>query len=284
MKPCPELSVPKPLAASIRRRATEAGDEAVEAAGLAGELDWMSLEGATGFRGEVLSLWQENDHLVLRGAPVGVGAVMLLSSILGARFKPYRGARVVKHFRMSPWTLELSHTTREGEFHTDINTAPEQPRTTVIQGVVADPAGPPHGDLRVARIADVNTHLRTHGEWETLSFLEQEEVTMLNDHSHQGWSGRILTSRELRYHPETLRAARRRFGSGPPELDRHIQRIHDAAMAVSTPIYLEPGDTLVVSNARALHRRGACSVSFRSFPMDFIAREVHVLHLLDDPT
>lgn len=283
MNDCPALALPATLVAAIRAHASAAPPEDIEAAGLAGGLDWRSVEGASGFRDEVLSLWRKYDHVVLRGAPVGVAELMLLSALLGARFKPYRDARVVKHFRMSPWTQELSHTTREGDFHTDINTAPAQPRTTVIQGVVADPSGPPYGDLRVARIADVLADLRARGDWDTLTFLQDTEVTMLNDHSHQGWTGRIATTEELRYHPETLRAARRRYGNAPPDLDRHIDRVHTSAMAVSTPIYLSPGDTLVVSNARALHRRGACSVSFRSFPMDFVAREVHVLHLLDDP-
>jgi hypothetical protein len=53
-------------------------------------------------------------------------------------------------------------------------------------------------------------------------------------------------------------------------------------VSVSCPIDLGPGDILFVSNRRALHQRGACTVRFRSFPRDFESRSVAVMHAVGE--
>jgi hypothetical protein len=59
--------------------------------------------------------------------------------------------------------------------------------------------------------------------------------------------------------------------------------VHRAALAVSVPFWLDAGDVLLVSNHRALHYRGECSVVFTNFPLEFLSRSIHVLHKLDEP-
>ena len=231
------------------------------------------------------TLWRQNDHVVLRGIPeVGEGMSLLLASLaLSQRFKPYRKDKIVKHFRMSPWTTDLSHTLKEGHFHTDINTAPTPPVLTAIQCKVPDPSSPPQGELRVARLSELLEELRRQNATATLSFLQETDVTMVNETSPGGWTGRIVAEERIRFHPETLRAGQRRFGNNPPDLEAHLQLIHESALSISTPIHLGAGEVLLVSNTRALHYRGACTVVFQSFPRDFTSREVYVLHQLDEP-
>ncbi|WP_197040996.1 TauD/TfdA family dioxygenase [Chondromyces apiculatus] len=259
----------------------------LERAALSGTLHdtFLDSEAWGGFQTRARSLWGDHDHVIVRGVRCSDEgtSLLLLALLIGRRFKPYKGDKVVKHFRMSPWTRDLSHTLQEGHFHTDINTAPQPPLTTAIQCRIPDPGAPGHGVSRVARLADLLQTLRRAGEASTLAFLQATDVTMVNDSSPDGWTGRIATDERIRFHPETLRAAHRRYGNLPADMETHLQIIKQAALDVSFPIHLDAGDTLLVSNTRALHYRGECSVVYRSFPRDFIAREIYVLHLLDEP-
>ena len=249
--------------------------------------DCSFLRGAAwrSFTEGLLALWRASDYVIVRDLPVlAEGAPLLLASLwCSHRFRTYRDGKIVKTFRMSPWTTDLSHTIREGHFHTDLNTDPEPPAVTVIQCKTPDPGTPAYGVNRVARIGDVLAHLEAAGEHEVLQFLLETPVTMVNDHSPGSWTGRIVAEGRVRFHPETLRAAARRAGSNPEELERWLSAVHTAALAVSTPFWLEAGDALFVSNLRALHYRGECSVSFLKFPLEFQSRTIHVMHQLGEP-
>jgi hypothetical protein len=241
------------------------------------------------FADELLREWKTSDYVIVRGLPVcAEGADLLLAALWSSsRFRTYRDGKIVKTFRMSPWTTDLSHTLREGTFHTDLNTEPEPPAVTAIQCKTPDPGAPRYAVNRVARIGDVLVHLEAAGEKDALCFLRATQATMVNDHSHDAWTGKIVEDGRVRFHPETLRAAVRRAGSGlticSDELECRLDAVHSAAMAVSTPFWLDAGDTLFVSNHRALHYRGECSVSFVKFPLEFVSRSIHVLHQMDEP-
>jgi hypothetical protein len=179
---------------------------------------------------------------------------------------------------MSPWTTELSHTTREGEFHTDLNTESSPPAITAMQCLDPDPGAPRYGLSRVVRLTDLLTYLEECDDSETLRFLTRETVTMANDRSRSSWSGRAVEGGIIRYHPETLRAAARRSGHLAPELEDRMAGVARAALAVSEPFNLERGDVLLLSNYRTLHYRGECSVVFEKYPTEFISRSVFILH------
>jgi hypothetical protein len=259
----------------------------LERAALSGHFNDAFLTSApwTAFRQHVLALWKANDNVIIRGVPVvGDGTSGLLAALaLSRHFKPYRGDKIVKYFRMSPWTRDLSHTLEEGHFHTDINTTPDPPVVTVIQCKSPDPGAPEYGEVRVARLHHLLHALEQSGESGTLDFLRDTDVTMVNETSPDDWTGRIVANGHIRFHPETLRAAQRRYGNLPADFEGHLQVIKEAALRVSIPIQLGAGDTLLVSNTRALHYRGACSVVYHSFPREFTTREVYILHLLDEP-
>ena len=75
-------------------------------------------------------------------------------------------------------------------------------------------------------------------------------------------------------------------GAQALELDQGFVKpplLEEAALAVSRPFDLGPGDVLFVSNRRALHYRGECSVRFTRFPVEYQARAIFVLHQLDEP-
>jgi hypothetical protein len=184
---------------------------------------------------------------------------------------------------MSPWTKDLSHTTREGDFHTDLNTEVEPPTTTGIQCLTPDPGVPHFGANRVARTSDLIAYLKANECLDTLRFLVATEVTMVNDRSRGAWTGKIVEDSRIRFHPATLRAAAVRSGQDLTELDEHLAAVHRASLAVSLPFFLEAGDLFFVSNHRALHYRGECSVSFVDFPLEFRARSIHVLHQMSEP-
>lgn len=284
----PELHIGPEVAAWLRSCCERLDALAqFEKAALEGAFDdpFMTSAAWICFTEHVHELWKKHDHAVIRGVPeAGEGASLLLaSSCLSRRFKPYRKDRVVKHFRMSPWTTELSHTLQAGHFHTDINTAPAPPVLTGIQCKVPDPGAPRYGELRVARLSELLVALHQQEAASTLAFLERSDVTMVNETSPGGWTGRIVEDGRIRFHPETLRAGQHRYGSNPSDFEEHLRVIHEAALAVSVPIHLAAGEVLLVSNTRALHYRGACSVVFQSFPRHFTSREVYVLHLLDEP-
>lgn len=232
-----------------------------------------------------LQLWRERDHVIVRGLPaLAEGASLLLASLcLAGRFKTFRNGQIVKTFRMSPWTTDLSHTTREGDFHTDINTDPEPPAVTAIQCLTPDPGSPQYGVNRVARSVDLLAYLEANGSQDLLRFLRETPVTMVNDRSQDAWTGQIVQGDRIRFHPDTVRAAMRRFEIQAPELEEHLAAIHAAALAVSTPFGLDAGDVLFVSNHRALHYRGECSVAFINFPLEFRSRAIHVLHKMSEP-
>jgi alpha-ketoglutarate-dependent taurine dioxygenase len=235
------------------------------------------------FADEIRELYRERDHVIVRGLPVTEdGASALVAALaMGRRFRTYRGDQVVKKFRMSPWTEDLSHTTKEGDFHTDINTAPQPPALTAIQCLDPDPGAPDYGQNRVARLGDLLAYLESEGDVERVRFLRRTPVTMSNARG-QAWSGTIVDDGSLRYHPATLRAATQ-TPDVAAELEAVIGAVHEAALAVSRPFDLGPGDVLFVSNRRALHYRGECSVRFTRFPTEYQARAIFVLHQLDEP-
>lgn len=235
------------------------------------------------FRTAVRQTWAQHDHVVVRGAPVAKNgaSALLLARAFGTSFKPYRGGQIVKHFRMSPWTTALSQTIADGHFHTDLNTSATPPRVTVIQCLTPDPDADTGGQVRVARLEDLLTALRTHQEHETLEFLTQARVKMVDERSPGAWEGTIVEQSTIRYHPTTLRAAIKRYPE-QEDIEPLIAVIQRHALQVSSPVRLERGDAVIVSNTRALHYRGPCTVRFRSFPRDFESREIFVLHLNDE--
>lgn len=228
--------------------------------------------------------WTNDDHVILRGLPVDDDGVvtLLLSTLLCSRFRSYRSNQVVKHFKMSPWTTELSQTLKDGHFHTDLNTDGFPPHVTVIHCRKPDPS-PEHGIMRVVRLSDLLSDLRDRGRHSTLRFMCEAEVEMVNERARGSWAGAIVQDSTVRFHPETLRAAARRGGKVPPDLESHLDAIHESALAVSAPFVLTQGDALLVSNTRALHYRGECTARFFDFPRGFEAREIFVLHLVDEP-
>jgi hypothetical protein len=232
------------------------------------------------FQSLLQQAFRDSQHVVVRGVPlIGDGlSFMSIAQTAIHRFRRYRGGHVVKHFKMSPWTEDLSHTTRDGHFHTDLNTAKSPPDVTAMQCVRCDPGGNGYGALRVAGIRDLVLELRAAGDAGAVEFLEQRDVEMVDYTGAGSWIGKIVSGDTVRYHPSTIVAAKRRRGEEWESLKPVLDRIHAAAMNVSSNIDLSPGDVLIVSNTRALHYRGPCTVRFRRFPRDFDAREVYVLH------
>lgn len=221
------------------------------------------------------------DYVIINGlSAIPDGRMLLLAAqIVGSTFRTYRGEQIVKHFRMSPWTTELSHTTKEGEFHTDLNTEITPPAITAMQCLDPDPGTPAYGVNRVTRLKDLIAFLNHSGDQKTFKFLTERTVTMVNDHSSSSWSGHVVEGNSIRYHPETLRAAMRRLGRFEPEINDGIERVAKSALAVSEAFVLDRGDILLLSNYRTLHYRGECSVHFREFPSEFDSRSVFVLHM-----
>jgi len=232
------------------------------------------------FRKSITRNFEAHDHVVIRGLSAeGGGAGLMWATLpLASRFRTYRGHNVVKHFRMSPWTRDLSHTTRDGDFHTDLNTAAAPPEITAMQCLRPDPGGPGNGVSRVARYTDLVAKLRDLRDDEALSFLHDQEVEMVSDLDAHAWRGRIASENRIRFHPDTIRSAFRRYGNGLESVEPLLKRLHQAAMTSSAEINLGAGDVLIVSNHRALHYRGECSVRFTKFPREFETREVYVLH------
>lgn len=281
-----EVHMPSDLAQQLLETSRSKGLDYLEASllGLSGDLPKFLLSPQwAAFTDKVEQSWRDTSSLVVRGIPTDNGATTLLAALsLPARFKSYRENKIVKHFKMSPWTKELSQTIKEGQFHTDLNTAPMPPAATVIHCHKPDPS-PEMGESRVVIIDDLLNELEKRGEAETLTFLTEAKVDMVDERKQGSWSGSIIESGTIRFHPETLRAAAQRLDSLPQELEHHLLVIHESAMAASEPIHLAPGDALFVSNHRALHYRGECTVQFTKFPRQFLAREIYVLHLQDEP-
>jgi hypothetical protein len=245
------------------------------AAPLAGNQDWQELRAAVG------SVVRTRGYVILRGLDADDGrSLLMVGSLMGRAFDTYGRKRVVKRFRMSPWTKELSHTLEEGNFHTDGNVAEQPPVATAMQCETEDPGGDAYAELRVAHLPELLRRLEADGPHgaAAVSFLCREDVPMAHGRSTVQWCGRLVSDGAIRYHPESLRVANRRLGREPDRLETMIATIHRAALEASTPFHTRPGDVLLVSNRRALHYRGACSVRFRRFPSDFETRSLLVLH------
>jgi hypothetical protein len=236
----------------------------------------------TGFCELVRTMIANSGYIVVRGLEADDGrSLLIVSSSLGAAFETYRPGRVVKRFQMSPWTEELSHTTRAGDFHTDGNVSTSPPGSTALQCEVEDPGAPRFAEQRVAFLPALLERLAQGDDDDAaaLAFLTEEEATMAQEHSPEMWRGRLVENGTIRYHPASLRVASKRLGLGTSVLERRVARIHRAAMDASVPFHTRPGDTVLVSNRTALHYRGECSVRFTRFPTEFESRSLLVLHM-----
>jgi len=280
----PEIDLPGPLRRAIVDATSlfETIDAAEQcsladdiAAPLTGDQRWQELRAA------VASLVHERGYVVLRGLDADEGrSLLIVGSLMGRAFDTYGRKRVVKRFRMSPWTRELSHTLADGNFHTDGNVADQPPVATGMQCEREDPGGDAYAELRVAHLPDLLRNLEADGPLgaAAVSFLCREDVPMAHERSPAQWCGRLVSDGAIRYHPESVRVANRRLGRAPDRIETIIATIHRAALAASTPFHTRPGDVVLVSNRRALHYRGACSVRFRRFPTDYETRSLLVLH------
>jgi hypothetical protein len=228
--------------------------------------------------------WRVQSHVIVRGLPVLCdGAASIPAALcLSRRFKSYNNGKVVRIFRMSPWSKSLSHTIKAGDFHTDLNTAPTPPAVTGIHCLEADPGGPTFGENRVVLYSHLYAELQRRGDEESLRFLLDTEVPALNNSGDSFWRGRLVQDGTIRYHPATIRSALRQERLDETLAERVFHSVHIAALAVSNPIALASGDLLFVSNRRALHYRGECTVQFEHYPMVFKSRRIAVLHLLDE--
>ena len=284
----PFLTVPPPLATAVAE--TCARRDAVnqlEAMVVSDRIETLPLflsEKWRNFRTRVLQIFEKNDYAALRGFPsIQDGAALLVAALtIGEALRTYRENKVVKHFKMSPWTTGLSHTTRKGEFHTDLSTELHPPAITAIQCLEPDPGSPHYGITQIAKLAHLLDFVDRANDKGTQRFLREDTVAMLNDHSSSSWSGRIVEGDAVRYHPETIRAAVRRSGDSLQGVEQGIAGVERAAMSVSTPFTLQRGEILLLSNRRTLHCRGECSVVFQDYPTDFDSRRVAVLHAVQE--
>jgi hypothetical protein len=221
-------------------------------------------------------------YIVVRGIEADEGrSLLIVSAALGLPFDVYRSRRIVKRFRMSPWTEELSHTLRAGDFHTDGNVSTTPPFSTAMQCEQEDPGAPDYAEQRVAYLPRLLKRLSSGDdeEVEAFTFLTEAETTMAHERTSEMWHGQLVQEGAIRYHPHSLRVANRRLGEPCAKLESVIASIHRAAVDVSVPFHTRPGDTVLVSNRTALHYRGACSVRFLRFPTEFESRSLFVLHL-----
>jgi hypothetical protein len=282
--PLPEIELPAPLRRAIGDATSLFGSiDAAEQLSLSGDICAPLIEdgGWRDLRARVAAVVRERGYVVMRGLDADDGRSLLLAgSLMGEAFGTYGGGRIVKRFRMSPWTKELSHTLAEGSFHTDGNVSDLPPVATAMQCETEDPGGDDYAELRVAHLPDLLVHLKAGGRAgaQAVSFLCREEVPMAHGRSTASWSGRLVSNGAIRYHPESLRVANGRLGRPIDRLETMIASIHRAALAASIPFHTRPGDVVLVSNRHALHYRGACSVRFRRFPADYDTRSLLVLH------
>jgi hypothetical protein len=240
--------------------------------------NWVS------FCDSVTSTIRNTGYIVVRGLdPDGGKSLLCVSAALGVAFHSYGPNRIVKRFRMSPWTSELSHTIRAGDFHTDGNVSAIPPVGTAMQCEIEDPGAPEYAEQRVAYLPHLLSRLAsgTSEDVEAFEFLTQGNAAMAHERSAEIWQGRLVQNGTIRYHPHSLRVASKRLGNRQENIELLIARIHRAAMDVSVPFHTGPGDTVLVSNLTALHYRGACSVRFRKFPTEYDSRSLLVLHLQD---
>ncbi len=232
------------------------------------------------FRDKVNQIYSKHNFAVIKGFGADHdGASLLFAALtIGESLRCYRGNKVIKHFKMSPWTRELAHTLKAGEFHTDLNTEKKPPEITAIQCLEPDPGSPNFGILYVANLSELIHEIKQNQNHKILLFLTDEIVTMLSERSSSSWTGNLVEDNMIRYHPETLRAANRMLGKTTHDLEQIIEEIESSALAVSVPIALNSGDLVLISNRRSLHRRGESSVLFEKYPTDFQSRRIAILH------
>lgn len=236
------------------------------------------------FRDAAVSLIERRGYAVVRGLQPDEGrSLLIVATVFQGAFDTYRPGKIVKRFRMSPWTTELSHTTKAGDFHTDGNVSSNPPLGTAMQCEQEDPGAPEFAEQRVVSLPDLLARLANgdRADAEALRFLTDTEVAMTHERASAVWRGRLVQDGTIRYHPHSLRMADARLKSGPPDLEAIIATIHRAAFEASVPFHTAPGDTVLVSNRSALHYRGECSVRFTRFPTEFEARSLYVLHVRD---
>jgi len=279
----PELTIDPPVRRGIAASAQAwSSIEAAEECLLGGILPPFLRESAwEAFAHGAAALIRDRGYAIARGLDADDGrSLLLVSTIIGDGFETYAPGRIVKRFRMSPWTRSLSHTLAAGNFHTDGNVSPTPPAGTAMQCERDDPGGDGYAELRVASLAALLEQLALGGEdgRDALAFLRDEQVAMAHERSPAQWSGHAIERGRIRYHPESLRVAHARAGASPERLERVIATVHEAALAVSIPFRTRPGDVLLVSNRNALHYRGECSVRFTRFPTEFESRSLLVLH------
>ena len=225
---------------------------------------------------------QRRGYIIVRGLDANDGrSLLVVAAAFGEAFDSYGGWRIVKRFRMSPWTNELSHTIRCGDFHTDGNVSVVPPIGTAMQCEIEDPGAPEFAEQRVAFFPDLLKRLSrgSREDIETARFLTETETAMAHERSQQVWRGRLIRDGVIRYHPHCLRIASKRLQTSSAILESSIAAIHRAALDVSVPFHMKAGDVVLVSNRTALHYRGECSVRFTRFPTEFESRSLFVLHL-----
>ncbi|MEA2488331.1 MAG: hypothetical protein QOH21_123, partial [Acidobacteriota bacterium] len=235
----PEIDVDRGLKAAVDRLAASFGTiDKAETLALQSDIaaPLRADSGWPAFCDAVTSRIERRGYVVVRGLEPDEGrSLLILATVFRGPFDTYKPGKIVKRFRMSPWTTELSHTTRTGDFHTDGNVSAHPPLGTAMQCEQEDPGAPEYAEQRVAFLPDLLARLRSGGDSDAaaLRFLTEEEVAMTHERASAVWRGRLVQNGSIRYHPHTLRAADSRLDVGRPDLESIITTIHRAATDVS---------------------------------------------------
>jgi hypothetical protein len=218
---------------------------------------------------------QKTGYQVIRGFGTDVERLKMdLDAISGSKlfFSKHLGD-VAHHFRVMPFSNNLSEQAACGGYHTDFMFQSQPPEFIALLCIKSDPKYPLYGRNQIVHYdAFVQKMSSIYGVSE-LDLLELKVKYVFPNHPDielqilQKYGDRNI----FRLHTSLMgEASMQKFLNGIP-LKHAIEAV---CGDVSQDIVLDKGDMLIVSNHIALHRRSECTLAFSSDGNLFESREM----------
>jgi len=216
----------------------------------------------------------KKDYLIVRKFGKNLAALVSLVYFLskGKMFNiPRLNDAFIAIFEMKN-SNELSHTLKDGFFHTDYSTHPYTPDYLTLNVVRRDPMYPFYSRNSIVLLDDILNFLRLYNN-DLLKYLTSSSVPVKVNEKIIYQKIISLENNIIRFHEKLIKEAL--VLTNREEEIYYIDEFVTICTHLMKDFVLDEGDLAIISNKTVLHKRGPAAVKFDNKEKKFIGRKVY---------
>jgi len=167
---------------------------------------------------------------------------------------------------------ELSHTLKDGFFHTDYSTHPYTPDYLTLNIVRRDPMYPFYSRNSIVLLNDIIDFLKLYNR-DLLKYLTSTDVPIKVNDKIVYQKIINLEDNVIRFHEKLIKDAL--IITNRENEVYYIDEFVTICTSLMKDFVLDEGDLAIISNKTVLHKRGPATVKFDNIEKKFIGRKVY---------